>query len=468
MDQRRGYDLCVVGAGSAGYAAATTARSLGRSVIIAESRAPLGGLCILRGCMPSKTLLSSAEVAHVVDRAGEYGIIAGPARVDFPALMARKRRIITEFADYRVDGIETFPLVRGDVKFAGPQTLTVDGEDIGAARFVIATGSITNIPAIPGLVAAGYVTSDEVLEFDRLPESVVVLGGGPIACELAQYLRRLGCRVTMLQRSRTLLSREDGDIGATLRNALESEGVHVVTGTALQSAEVTKSGKRIWYEADGRRESAEGGEIFVALGRRPNTDDLGLDVAKVEYESGGIKVDAHLRTSNPLIYAAGDVVFDSTQLVHVAVNEGQTAARNALADEGLTIDYDTYGARAVFTDPQVAVAGLTEAECTRRGIAFVSASFPFDDLGKAIAIGATKGFIKMLAAPDGTILGVGIIGPEASDLIHEAIALLHFKANVRDVMEMPHLHPTLAEIFTYPAETLCERLEHERHVLVRP
>jgi pyruvate/2-oxoglutarate dehydrogenase complex dihydrolipoamide dehydrogenase (E3) component len=468
MDQRRGYDLCVVGAGSAGYAAATTARSLGRSVIIAESRAPLGGLCILRGCMPSKTLLSSAEVAHVVDRAPEYGIVAGPSRVDFPALMARKRRIIADFTDYRVDGIETFPVRRGDVKFTGPQTLSVDGEDIGAARFIIATGSVINIPPIPGLEAAGYVTSDEVLEFDRLPESVIVLGGGTIACELAQYLRRLGCRVTMLQRSRTVLSGEDGDIGATLHNALESEDVKIVTGTTLQSAEVTQSGKRVWFEADGQRKSVEGGEIFVALGRRANTDGLGLGAAKVEYEPKGIKVDAQLRTSNPLIYAAGDVILNSTQLVHVAVNEGQTAARNALADEGLTIDYDLYGARAVFTDPQVAVAGLTEAECTRRGIAFVSASFPFDDLGKAIVIGATKGFIKMLAAPDGTILGVGIIGPEASDLIHEAIALLYFKANVRDVMQMPHLHPTLAEIFTYPAETLCERLEHERHVLVRP
>ncbi len=468
MDERKRYDICIVGAGSAGYAAATTARSLGRSVIVAESRAPLGGLCILRGCMPSKTLLSSAEVAHIVDRAHEYGIDAGPKRVDFPAVMDRKRRIIAEFAEYRVNGIETFPLVRGAVSFTGPHTLSVDGDEIDAERFVVATGSIIDIPPVPGLEAVGYVTSDEVLDYERLPESVVVLGGGPIACELAQYLRRLGPRVTMLQRSHTLLSGEDADIGAALRGALENEGVAIETGVALRGAETVPTGKRILYETARGLAHVEADEIFLALGRRANVDGLRLDLAGVDHTRQGVKVDKNLRTSNPRVFAAGDVLFGSTQLVHVAVNEGQTAARNALADEGLTIDYDFYGARAVFTDPQVAVAGLTEAECTRRGITFVSASFPFDDLGKAIAVGATKGFIKMMAAPDGTILGVGIIGAEASDLIHEAITLLHFKANVRDVMLMPHLHPTLAEIYTYPAETLCERLEHEQHALVRP
>lgn len=468
MNERRDYDLCVIGAGSAGYAAAATARSLGRSVVIAESRAPLGGLCILRGCMPSKTLLRSAEVANVIERASEFGIAAPPPRVDFAAVMARKRRIIGDFAAYRIEGIERFPLIRGDVRFTSASSIAVDDEAVTADRFIVATGSVADVPPISGLESAGYVTSDEVLELESLPHSVIVLGGGPIAVELAQYLQRLGCRVTMLQRSRTLLSGEDADIGAALRSALEAEGIAISTGVALRAVERSDRRKRVIYESEGDTRSADAEEIFVALGRRPNVDGLRLDLAGVDHSLAGIDVDARLQTSNPKIYAAGDVIAGSTQLVHVAVNEGQIAARNALAGEKLSIDYGFYAARAVFTDPQVAVAGLTESECKARGIAFVSASFPFDDLGKAIAIGETKGFIKMLAAPDGTILGVGIIGPDASDLIHEAVALLYFKANVRDVMMMPHLHPTLAEIFTYPAETLCERLEHEQHALVRP
>jgi pyruvate/2-oxoglutarate dehydrogenase complex dihydrolipoamide dehydrogenase (E3) component len=175
-----------------------------------------------------------------------------------------------------------------------------------------------------------------------------------------------------------------------------------------------------------------------------------------------------LRTTNPDIYAAGDVLHDSTQLVHVAVYEGQLATRNAFGLPIESVDYRLQGARAIFTDPQVAVAGLTERECIAEGIEYNKATFPFDDLGKAISTNLTEGFIKMLARSDGTILGVAIVGAEAADMIHEAIALLYFKANVRDVMLMPHLHPTLAEIITYPAEELSERLEHEKRALVTP
>jgi pyruvate/2-oxoglutarate dehydrogenase complex dihydrolipoamide dehydrogenase (E3) component len=337
-----------------------------------------------------------------------------------------------------------------------------------AEKYLVATGSVINIPEIPGLSDAGYVTSDEVLEMDSLPESVVVLGGGLVACELAQYLARLGVKVTMLQRSLSLLSGEDPDVGFELQRALVDEGLEIRTGVTLLSASKVHGRKRVHFESDGTAGTADGDEIFVALGRRANVDGLELAAAGIEHDRRGIHVDPFMRTSNPDVYAAGDVIKDSTQLVHVAVNEGQTAARNALAGGHLKVDYALHCARAVFTDPQVAVAGLTERECKQRAIPYSVARFPFDDLGKAIAIGATNGFVKMLAAPDGKILGVAIVGAEASDLIHETIALLYFKANVRDVMEMPHLHPTLAEILTYPAEELCESLEHEEHALVKP
>jgi pyruvate/2-oxoglutarate dehydrogenase complex dihydrolipoamide dehydrogenase (E3) component len=327
---------------------------------------------------------------------------------------------------------------------------------------------VINLPEISGLAETGYVTSDEVLELENLPPSVIVLGGGPTACELAQYLQRLGVAVTMLQRSPTLLSREDPDVGVALAHALVDEGMEIRMGVKLLNAEKSGGRKRVNFEVDGASGTAEADEIFVALGRRANVDGIGLAAAGIQYDYRGIHVDEHLRTTNPDVYAAGDVLENSTQLVHVAVNEGQTAARNALSNARLTIDYDLHGARAVFTDPQVAIAGLTERECNQRALPHEVAKYPFEELGKAIAIGATKGFVKMLAAPDGTILGVGIVGAEAADFIHESIALLYFKANIRDVLEMPHLHPTLAEILTYPAEELCECLEHEEHALVKP
>lgn len=462
------FDFCVVGTGSAGYSAAVTARDLRKSVAVVDGIGPLAGLCILRGCMPSKTLLRSAEIAHLVRHAPDLGIESGPPTVNFANVMARKRRIIKEFADDRVLGIEKFPLFRGDAKFLSPAELQVGSARIRARKYLVATGSIINIPDIPGLAESGYITSDDVLELDALPSSVVVLGGGPTACELGQYLARLGVETTLVQRSKSLLSREDLDIGACLQKYMEEDGIRVITGATVRSVERVGGGKRVNLEGSGRADDVIGEEVFVALGRRANIDGLALEAAGINHDRHGIKTDEYLQTSNPDVYAAGDVLHESDQLVHVAVYEGQTAARNAFSVHRIPADYSLQSARAVFTDPQVAVAGLTEKECKERRIRCSVASFPFDDLGKAISTNLTQGFIKMLAGAGGSMLGVAIVGAEASDLIHEAIALLYFKANVRDVMMMPHLHPTLAEIMTYPAEELLERLENEKRALVTP
>jgi len=462
------FDLCVIGAGSAGYSAAVTARNLGKTVVFIDGPGPQAGLCILRGCMPSKTLLRSAEVADAVRRAPEAGVMAGEPAIDFGRVMERKRRIIKGFADYRIEGIQSFPIVAGAARFVDRDTAQAGDRRIRAARFIIATGSVITIPTLPGIAETGYVTSDDVLELDALPESVVVLGGGPTACELAQYLARLGVDTTVLQRSDTLLSGEDADVGSALRSALEREGIKIVTGAKLVKAEKSAKGKIVRYEHVGHAHSVEAREIFAAHGRHANVDGLDLEAAGIEYDHKGIVVDANLRTTNPGVYAVGDVRYDSSQLVHVAVYEGQLAAANAFGSSPTAADYSLQGARAIFTEPQVAVAGLTERECAARGRYFAVARYPFDDLGKAIATDKTEGFIKVLADADGTMLGVTIVGAEASDLIHEAIALLHFKANVRDVMAMPHLQPTLAEIITYPAEELLERLENEKRALVTP
>src|SRR5215472_5887037 len=259
------YDLCIVGGGSAGYAGAVTARELGKSVVIVDGPGPLAGLCILRGCMPSKTLLRSAEVAQLVRQASEYGIIADTPRIDAKAVVERKRRIIKEFADYRIDGIETFAVVRDAARFVGPDLLEAGDRTISAERFLIATGSTIAVPDIPGLKKTGFVTSDDVLELESLPKSVVVLGGGPTACELAQYLSRLDVATTMVQRSRTLLSDEDEDIGRSLRGALERDGITVHAGTILTGVERNAQAKTVRFLRDREEMSVRADEIFVAL-----------------------------------------------------------------------------------------------------------------------------------------------------------------------------------------------------------
>lgn len=468
MADAKHFDLCVVGAGSAGYAAAVTARSLGKSVALVDGDGPLGGLCILRGCMPSKTLLASSDVAHLVGEAPKLGIVPRDVTIDYPKIIERKRRIIKDFADFREVGIRSFPLFRGQPEFVSERELRVGDERIGAGKFIVATGSVINVPDIPGLHDSGFLTSDDVLELDALPASAVVLGGGATACELGQYLARLRVRTMMIQRNAQLMSHEDADVAASLQRYLEGDGLVILTGCRVERVE-RRDGQRIVSvrDAEGVMRTVQADVVFAALGRRPSVEGFGLERAGVAFDAGGVKIDEYLRTSNQDIFAAGDVT-GLVELVHVAVYQGQLAARNALCSSADKADYDLQGARALFTDPQVAIAGLTERECRERGIEYHVAAYPFDDLGKAISIGQTKGFIKMLATRDGQLLGVAMVGPEASDMIHEAIALLYFRANVSDVMKMPHLHPTLAEIITYPAEELCERLALETHAVVGP
>jgi pyruvate/2-oxoglutarate dehydrogenase complex dihydrolipoamide dehydrogenase (E3) component len=409
--------------------------------------------------MPSKALLRSADVAHIVETAPQVGIMPNGLRADVHALIARKRRIIKSFADERVEGINAFPLFRGAPRFESPGTLLVGEQSISADVFLISTGSLINVPQISGLAETGYLTSDEVLDAASLPQSIVVLGGGAVACELSQYYGRLGVRTTVLQRSHTLLSSEDAEVGEAVRMAFEKENIAVITAVHIDRVERAGNKKRVIAEVDGDTAVYEADEIFVALGRRPNVDGFCFDRAGIDFDHHGVKVDDYLLTSNPHVYAAGDVTGMSRELVHLAVYEGKLAVRNAfMPHQRKAVDYALHGARAIFTEPQVAVAGKNERECQRQGLACVSAAYPFHDHGKAIIANLTEGFVKMLAAPDGRILGVTYVGAEASDLIQEAVALLYFGATVQDVLEMPHLHPTMAEILSYPAEMLAARV----------
>jgi pyruvate/2-oxoglutarate dehydrogenase complex dihydrolipoamide dehydrogenase (E3) component len=461
------FDLIVIGAGSGGYAAARTARDLGATVALVD-RGPLGGLCILRGCMPSKTLIATGDAAYEIRHAHELGVNAGEPAIDFAAVMRRKREIIGGFADYRVAGIETFPVFRGDATFESPHRVRVGADVLEGKAFVVATGSSIAPPVVPGLAEAGYMDSDAALELAEPPRSLVVLGGGYVGSELSQFFARIGVPVTIVIRSGQLLSAEDADVGEGLTTYFREEGIAIEARAQVVRVSVGADGRKIvHYKQDGTEKSVAAHEIFYTLGRVPAVSGLNLEAAGVKYHAvTGIEADATLRTSQSHIFAVGDVT-GQYLLVHVAIQQGEAAARNAIRGTHERVDYSLSKTHTVFTDPQVAVVGESEKELLAAGTPYRVASTPFNDHGKAISIGRTKGFVKMMAAPeDGRILGVAILGPDASDLIHEMIVAMHYQATVFDFVKIPHLHPTMAEILTYPAEELVEKIRAERPLAI--
>jgi pyruvate/2-oxoglutarate dehydrogenase complex dihydrolipoamide dehydrogenase (E3) component len=458
--RHKAHDVIVIGGGSAGYAAARTARDAGADVAIVD-RGPLGGLCILRGCMPTKAILRSAEVAALLRRAKEFGLSPVSAQADLSAIVDRKDRLVREFADYRIRQLQDlrFTLYESRAVFRSPHEITVGDTVLSAGSFIVATGSRPSEVPIPGLTQAGYFTSDTILDLRTQPGSLIVLGGGAVALELGQFFARLGTKVTILQRGRTLLSGMEEDVGRTLEAALIDEGIEVITGTQLLCVTEGATGKTVWAMKDGRERSYVGKEILQALGRRPNIEGLRLDLADVTVDGGRIIVDGAMRTSQAHIYAVGDVN-DATPIVHLAIQQGEIAAYNAThADQPAKMIDHRLDTEVVFTDPQVAVLGLNEAQAKAEGIRYLTASYPFADHGKALCLGAPQGFVKLLAAPQtGEILGAQIVGPEAGELIHELIAVMYYHGTAADLLRMPHYHPTLAEIVTYPAESIVERL----------
>lgn len=457
--KRQRHDLVVVGAGSGGYAAACTAREFGCDAALVD-RGPLGGLCILRGCMPSKALLASSDALADVRDAGALGVHAAGVSIDVPYVFARKRSLVAEFADYRISGIERFPLYRGEARFLSPTELAV-GDDVvlESEKFVIGTGSVVSPAPYDGLVETGFVDSDALLELDRIPESAIVLGGGYTACELGQFLARMGTATTFLIRSGQLLTYADDDVGGALTGYFREDGIEIVTGARLLGARRDGRQKVVRYWSDGAEHHVAAEEIFYALGRSPNVAGLGLENAGVAYDAeGGIAVDETMRTSNRNIYAVGDVTGKS-MLVHVAIYQGEVAARNLCLAGDERADYRLILAHTIFTDPQVAAVGASEKDLRANATPYVAGRYDFAEHGKAQCLAKTKGFVKMMADPlDGRILGAVVIGPQGSELIHEVIVAMNFEATVAQFMRIPHLHPTLAEIWTYPAELCAAQL----------
>jgi pyruvate/2-oxoglutarate dehydrogenase complex dihydrolipoamide dehydrogenase (E3) component len=453
MDER--YDLCVIGAGTAGFAAAQAADARGLRVIMVSGPGALGGTCILRGCMPAKTLLASTERLGDVDNAAGVGVETGHTRVDIPAIIDRKRELVDYFAEDRVRDLERFALVRGRARFVARDTVEVGSRWIRAERFILATGSRIVAPPIPGLAQTGYLVSDDVLEMKTIPAAVAVLGGGPVGCEFAQYFARLGARVTLLQDGPQLLRNEDRDVGDAVAAVLRAEGVDVVLDAQIEHCAKAGTDTVVSYTADGLASAVHVRAVLLASGRVPNLEGLDLGRAGVMSAGGKLAIDPYLRTTNAHILAAGDVL-GRRCLVHVAAYTGKLALNNAFAEHPRAADFDRFETHAIYTQPQVAVAGLTERDCRARVMPVRIKHHPFSDLGKALVSNEPAGFVKMIAADDGRIVGVAIVGNEVIDLIGEAVAFIEYGATASEVAQMPHLHPTMGEIFARVAADLAE------------
>jgi len=456
------YDFVVVGGGSAGFAGARTAAALGLKTAVIEGAGELGGLCILRGCMPSKALLESAKRFRTIRSAAKFGLSAGSPSFDPTAIIARKRNLIAEFAGYRGGQLQNgpFDLLRGTAEFTGPHSIVVqlaDGADVElqAKSILVATGSAQSVPPVPGLSGATPLTSDELLDRESIPDSLVVLGGGPVALEMASYCRAFGAGVTIIQRSPQILRGTDRDCAEALADGLRQDGIEVVTGTKLLRVEVSGTEKRVTYLKEGTEAAVTGSEILNALGRHA-VIPIGLPAYQ---RDGKIVVNLSQQTSLPHIFAAGDVC-SPLEVVHIAIQQGEIAARNAaklLATRGESLERMDYRLNlfAVFTEPGFARVGATEEELSTVDIPFATAKYPFNDHGKSLVMGETHGFVKLIAhARSGEILGAAVVGPEAAELIHEVVVAMRFHATASDLASVPHYHPTLSEIWTYPADEL--------------
>ena len=456
------HDIIVIGGGSAGYAAARTAQAEGAKVAIID-HGPLGGLCILRGCMPTKTILRSSDIAALIRRAPEFGLESGTFKARLSAIIDRKTRLIKEFAEDRIRSLldGRFTLYQEQAHFLSPSEIQVGLDRLTAGTFIIATGSVVSRPAIPGLEEVGFLTSDEALELTTMPDSMIVLGGGPVALELAQFFLRIGVKVTLIQRSGHVLSELDGDLAGPVETRFREEGMHVFTGTTLTQVGSSGRMKTVHFLQDGQPKQVTASMILQALGRRPNVAGLELANAHLILEDGKVVVDEAMRTSQPHIFAVGDVN-GLHEIVHIAVEQGEIAGWNAVHPTLPPKLYnDCLKSQVVFTSPQVASVGLSEKECQKKDTPYLVASYPFHDHGKSICLGEIHGHVKILCHPQtGAILGGHIVGPEASELIHELTAIMYFRGTVHDLLRIPHYHPTLAEILTYPAESLASQLPH--------
>lgn len=448
-DTRNGssnYDLIVVGAGSAGFSAAIRAAELGARVALI-GHGTIGGTCVNVGCVPSKTLIRATESLHAAQSASRFaGLSASAQLANWSALTRQKDELVSRLREGKY--VDLLPAYETITYLNGPARLTsggvrLDGHVLAGEKTIIATGARPAEPIIPGIEDVPYLTSTTALSLERLPRSLLILGGGYIGAELAQMFARAGVTVTLAFRTR-LLPEAEPEISAALTGFLRDEGVTISADLSYRRLRKTATGIALEAEGDQLPLTLEAEQLLIATGRQPNTEELGLQELSVEVlASGGIRVDEHMRTTRPGIYAAGDVL-GRDQFVYMAAYGGKIAAENALNGDQRRYDSSSMPA-VVFTDPQVASVGLTEAEARAQGLSVQTSTIGLDQIPRALAARDTRGLIKLIAdRKDGRLLGAHILAPEGADSIQTAVLAIKHRLSVRDLADT--LYPYLTTV----------------------
>jgi pyruvate/2-oxoglutarate dehydrogenase complex dihydrolipoamide dehydrogenase (E3) component len=441
----QGADLVIIGGGQAATPLALRFAAARKRVVLIE-RSALGGTCINTGCTPTKTMIASARAAHVARTCARLGVHAGSVAVSLAEVVARKDALVERWRKGIAERMAAagVQVVRGHGRFVGDRQIEVDGERYRAPIVVLDVGARASVPPLAGVEGVPWLDNESVMRLRELPEHLIVLGGGYIGCEMSQMFRRFGAAVTIVHGGEHLLSREDADVAAAIQGVLRNEGITLRLGHAGKS--VSRDGSRIVVRlADGS--DVSGTHLLLALGRRPNTDDLGCEAAGVKVDArGAIVADDFYRTGAPGVYAVGDVL-GGPQFTHTAWDDHRRLFDQLMSPDRPPLRRsDRIVPYTVFTDPQVACAGLNETRARARDVPYELATMPFADIARAIEVDETAGMMKILVDPRSEkILGVSLVGAEAGELLHIFVPLIQAGTTARPIVDAEFVHPTFAE-----------------------
>jgi pyruvate/2-oxoglutarate dehydrogenase complex dihydrolipoamide dehydrogenase (E3) component len=444
----RKFDAIIVGAGQAGPPLAGRLTAAGQSVAVIE-RKLVGGTCVNYGCIPTKTLVASAHTAHAARRGAEYGIGTGDVTVDIAKVKARKDKIMLDDrhgVESWLEGMSGCTFIRGHARFESPHTVRVDDELLKADKVFLNVGGRATIPDIPGLSDVDYLTNVGILDLDVLPEHLVIIGGSYIGLEFAQMYRRFGARVTIVERGPRVAAREDEDVSAAIREIVEAEGIDVhVDATEMRIIKHANDSGFDLYPRDGS-DPISGTHLLVATGRRPNTDDLGLDEAGVEMDARGyVVVDDQLRTNVENIWAMGDCNGKGA-FTHTSYNDFEIVAANLLDDDPRRVS-DRVPTYALYIDPPLGRAGMTVAEVRASGRNALVGKRPMTRVGRAVEKGETQGFMKVVVDADTEeILGAAILGVGGDEVVHAILDIMSARDPYTAISRTMHIHPTVSEL----------------------